>query len=66
MSTDANARGPRPTLGHIWGLDGIRALSVPAVIAFHSGLNSVPGVLSTPRVVGDALSVSNRYSSIPA
>ena len=43
MSTDANARGPRPTLGHIRGLDGIRALSVLAIIAFHTGLNSVPG-----------------------
>ena len=43
MSTDANARGRRPTLGHIRGLDGIRALSVLAIIAFHTGLNSVPG-----------------------
>ena len=43
MSTDANARGDRPTLGHIRGLDGIRALSVLAIIAFHTGLNSVPG-----------------------
>ncbi len=43
MSTDANARGGRPTLGHIRGLDGIRALSVLAIIAFHTGLNSVPG-----------------------
>ncbi len=43
MSTDANAHGPRPTLGHIRGLDGIRALSVLAIIAFHTGLNSVPG-----------------------
>jgi len=43
MSTDANARGARPTLGHIRGLDGIRALSVLAIIAFHTGLNSVPG-----------------------
>lgn len=43
MSTDANARGPRPTLGHIRGLDGIRALSVLAIIAFHTGLHSVPG-----------------------
>ena len=43
MSTDANARGPRPTLGHIRGLDGIRALSVLAIIAFHTGLSSVPG-----------------------
>ena len=43
MSTDANARAGRPTLGHIRGLDGIRALSVLAIIAFHTGLNSVPG-----------------------
>src|SRR3984885_6253542 len=37
MSTDANATGTRPPLGHI------RALSVLAIIAFHTGLNSVPG-----------------------
>src|SRR5580692_3023412 len=43
MSTDANAPGGRPTMGHIRGLDGIRALSVLAIIAFHTGLNSVPG-----------------------
>ena len=43
MSTDANAPGGRPSLGHIPGLDGIRALSVLAIIAFHTGLNSVPG-----------------------
>ncbi|HEX3333813.1 MAG TPA: acyltransferase, partial [Acidimicrobiales bacterium] len=46
MSTDANARaggGGRPSLGHIAGLDGIRALAVLAIIAFHTGLNSVPG-----------------------
>ena len=43
MSTDANAPGARPTLGHIRGLDGIRALSVLSIIAFHTGLNSVPG-----------------------
>jgi peptidoglycan/LPS O-acetylase OafA/YrhL len=43
MSTDANARRARPTLGHIRGLDGIRAFSVLAIIAFHTGLNSVPG-----------------------
>jgi peptidoglycan/LPS O-acetylase OafA/YrhL len=30
-------------MGHIKGLDGIRALSVLAIIAFHTGLNSVPG-----------------------
>ncbi len=43
MSTDANAPGDRPTLGHVRGLDSIHALSVLAIIAFHSGLNSVPG-----------------------
>ncbi len=43
MSTDANARGTRPTLGHIRGLDGIRAFAVLSIIAFHTGLNSVPG-----------------------
>ena len=43
MSTDANAPERRPSLGHIRGLDGIRAMSVLAIIAFHSGLNSVPG-----------------------
>ncbi|HEX4161293.1 MAG TPA: acyltransferase, partial [Acidimicrobiales bacterium] len=43
MSTDANARGGRPSLGHIPGLDGVRALSVLAIIAFHTGLHSVPG-----------------------
>jgi peptidoglycan/LPS O-acetylase OafA/YrhL len=42
MSTDANAPGHRPSLGHIRGLDGIRAMSVLAIIAFHSGLN-LPG-----------------------
>jgi peptidoglycan/LPS O-acetylase OafA/YrhL len=38
-------RGPaeRPKLAHIAGLDGIRALAVLAVIAFHTGLSSVPG-----------------------
>jgi peptidoglycan/LPS O-acetylase OafA/YrhL len=30
-------------MSHIKGLDGIRALSVLAIIAFHTGLNSVPG-----------------------
>src|SRR5271170_5392738 len=43
MSTDANAPGGRPTMGHIRGLHGIRALSVLAIIALHTGLNSVPG-----------------------
>src|ERR1700685_1793153 len=43
MSTDANAPAARPTMSHIKGLNGIRALSVLAIIAFHTGLNSVPG-----------------------
>src|ERR1700733_7913018 len=43
MDTDANAPGGHPTLSRIRGLDGIRALSVLAIIAFHTGLNSVPG-----------------------
>ncbi len=43
MSTDANALEHRPSLGHIRGLDGIRAMSVLAIIAFHSGLNWLPG-----------------------
>jgi peptidoglycan/LPS O-acetylase OafA/YrhL len=30
-------------MGHIRGLDGIRALSLLAIVAFHTGLNSVPG-----------------------
>ena len=55
MSTDANARGRRPTLGHIRGLDGIRALSVLAIIAFHTGLSSVPGRLLRGRLLLRAL-----------
>jgi len=53
MSTDANAldvalerpdrRIPRPKLPHVPGLDGIRALAVLGLIAFHTGLSSVPG-----------------------
>jgi peptidoglycan/LPS O-acetylase OafA/YrhL len=43
MDTDANAPGGHPRLSRIRGLDGIRALSVLAIIAFHTGLNSVPG-----------------------
>ncbi len=43
MSTDANARGrPAESWAHP-GLDGVRALSVLAIIAFHTGPNSVPG-----------------------
>ena len=41
--TDANARGEQSALRHIRGLDGIRALSVLSIIAFHSGLSSLPG-----------------------
>ncbi len=41
--TDANARVEQPALRHIRGLDGIRALSVLSIIAFHSGLSSLPG-----------------------
>ncbi|HXY27783.1 MAG TPA: acyltransferase, partial [Acidimicrobiales bacterium] len=40
---DANAREAQPTVRRISGLDGIRALSVLSIIAFHSGLNSLPG-----------------------
>jgi len=43
MNTDANAPGGYPRLSRIRGLDGIRALSVLAIIAFHTGLSSVPG-----------------------
>ena len=43
MNTDANAPGGHPRLSRIRGLDGIRAFSVLAIIAFHTGLNSVPG-----------------------
>src|ERR1700679_888067 len=43
MDTDANAPGVPPTLSRIRGLDGIRALSVLAIIAFHTGLSSMPG-----------------------
>ncbi len=43
MSTDANAPGARPSLGHIRGLDGVRAFAVLSIIAFHTGLNSLPG-----------------------
>ncbi len=39
----ADAREAELTRGHIGGLDGIRALSVLAIIAFHSGLSWIPG-----------------------
>jgi peptidoglycan/LPS O-acetylase OafA/YrhL len=47
MSTDANAPPPagrgRPHLPHIEGLDGIRAVAVLGIIAFHTGISWVPG-----------------------
>ncbi len=43
VDTDADAREAEPGLGHVRGLDGIRALSVLAIIAFHSGLSWIPG-----------------------
>ncbi len=39
----ADAREIEPIPGHIRGLDGIRALSVLAIIAFHSDLSWIPG-----------------------
>ncbi len=43
----ANSRGDaqvtKPRLRHFPGLNGIRALSVLAIIAFHSGLSWIPG-----------------------
>ena len=30
-------------MGHVAGLDGVRTFAVLAIIAFHTGLNSVPG-----------------------
>ncbi len=39
----AGARAIEPTLRHFSGLNGIRALSVLAIIAFHSGLSWIPG-----------------------
>lgn len=43
VDSHADARGIEPVLGHIRGLNGIRALSVLAIIAFHSGLSWIPG-----------------------
>ncbi len=37
------ATGGRPSLRRIAGLDGVRAFAVLGVIAFHTGLSSVPG-----------------------
>jgi peptidoglycan/LPS O-acetylase OafA/YrhL/lysophospholipase L1-like esterase len=39
----AGARGIEPKLRHFRGLNGIRALSVLAIIAFHSDLSWIPG-----------------------
>jgi peptidoglycan/LPS O-acetylase OafA/YrhL len=40
----ATARpGPGPHARHLAGLDGIRALAVLGIFAFHAGLSSVPG-----------------------
>ena len=39
----AGAREIEPKLRHFRGLNGIRALSVLAIIAFHSGLSWIPG-----------------------
>ena len=63
MSTDANARGTRPTLGHIRGLDGIRAFAVLSIIAFHTGLNSVPGRLLRRRRLLRALGLPHHVAA---
>jgi peptidoglycan/LPS O-acetylase OafA/YrhL len=34
---------PRPTLGHVGALDGIRALAVAAVVLYHGGVTAVRG-----------------------
>ena len=39
----AGAQAARPNLRHFPGLNGVRALSVLAIIAFHSGLSWIPG-----------------------
>ena len=43
VDSHADARAIEPALAHIRGLNGIRALSVLAIIAFHSGLSWIPG-----------------------
>ena len=43
VDSQADEGEAEPTLGHIRGLNGIRALSVLAIIAFHSGLSWIPG-----------------------
>ena len=43
VDSRAGARAIEPKLRHFRGLNGIRALSVLAIIAFHSGLSWIPG-----------------------
>ena len=43
VESHAHARASEPTLGRIRGLNGIRVLSVLAIIAFHSDLSWIPG-----------------------
>ena len=43
VETRAGAPAIEPKLRHFPGLNGIRALSVLAIIAFHSGLSWIPG-----------------------
>jgi len=37
------APAERPKLAHVRGLDGVRAIAVLGLIAFHTGLSSIPG-----------------------
>jgi peptidoglycan/LPS O-acetylase OafA/YrhL len=37
------AAGEQPATRHLAGLDGIRALAVLGIVAFHTGLSSIPG-----------------------
>ena len=43
VDSRAGAQAARPSLRHFPGLNGVRALSVLAIIAFHSGLSWIPG-----------------------
>ncbi len=43
VDSRAGARSIEPKLRHFSGLNGIRVLSVLAIIAFHSGLSWIPG-----------------------
>ena len=43
VDSRAGAKAIGPSLRHFPGLNGIRALSVLAIIAFHSGLSWIPG-----------------------